>query len=109
MAGPMAYWAPGKRPTTACAMMWAAECRSTDRPVSLSAVMISMEAQSGSGADRSRNSPSTRTATAASARRRPMARAAVAPVAPASSCSADPSGRVMVMGIGSLRRVPGPG
>src|SRR6478736_6733716 len=92
MAGPIAILASGHRCSTACAITWAVECRSTASAASSRSVRMRIVSPSFTGRRRSRISPSTCTATAASASRGPIAAAASRPDAPSSRVSSLPSG-----------------
>src|SRR6478736_6269458 len=92
MAGPIAILASGHRCSTACAITWAVECRSTASAASSRSVRMRIVSPSFTGRRRSRTSPSTCTATAASASRGPIAAAASRPDAPSSRVSSLPSG-----------------
>src|SRR5438105_12945456 len=93
MAGPMAYFAPGYRSHTACAMTWAVECRSTCRPSGSATITGSTEASSSTGQDRSTGRPSTRAQMASVGRTVPTG-------VPAATSWIWPSGRVS-FGIGN--------
>src|SRR6476469_8505593 len=92
MAGPIAILASGHRCSTACAITWAVECRSTASAASSRSVRMRIVSPSFTGRRRSRTSPSTCSATAASASRGPIAAAASRPDAPSSRVSSLPSG-----------------
>src|SRR3954469_18081135 len=108
----MAYFAPGKRSLTACAITCAVEWRSTSRPSSESGVMIATRASWSIGRFRSYHSSSppscvTCAASAAFARPRPI-EAAISPAVTPCSCSrVEPSGSVIVIVMG-LRRYQWP-
>ena len=85
----MAYFAPGKRSVTACAITCAVEWRSTSRPSDVSGVTMARAASCSIGRDRSYHSaapPSSVTfaASAALASPRPMDAATSPAVTPCS-------------------------
>src|SRR2546430_2339079 len=92
MAGPMAYFAPGKRSVTACAITCAVECRSTSRPSGEAGVTIVTAASWSIGRARSTHSPSTLAARASLARRLPIDAAISAAVTPRGYSRCEPSG-----------------
>src|SRR6185437_14788953 len=102
MAGPIASFGSGHRCSTACAMTWAVECRSTASASGSRSVRMRRLSPSCTGRRRSRTSPSTSRATAALARRGPTAAAASRPLAPSGRSSPLPSGRVTFM-LGSIQ------
>src|SRR5215213_721144 len=115
----MAYFAPGNRSVTACAMTCAVECRSTSRPSSDGGVTIATLASCSIGRLRSYHSPgpsSKATLAASAARARPCPiDAAISPAVTPCSCSrVEPSGSVIVIVMAFLggsfgrRRVPAP-
>jgi hypothetical protein len=88
-------------------MTWAVEWRSTWRPASVSSVTMATLSPSWSGRPRSTSSPSTVAATAALASRDPIDAATSAEVVLAGYSRAEPSGRVIVIGLAIVEEVYG--